>query len=73
MNARLWPDEPKAVIVVEVDPAHLPEAISGLQRFLSAHRLNAPEDQMLYGPTLHVAIKDVAEAVLKSFNDEVGD
>ena len=66
MNARLWPDT-KAVIVIELDPDHLPEAIGDLQRFLSAHRLNAPEDQMLYGPTLHIAIEDVAEAVLKHF------
>jgi len=68
MNARLWPDT-KAVIVIELDPEHLPEAIGDLQRFLSAHRLNAPEDQMLYGPTLHLAIEDVAEAVLKHFED----
>jgi len=112
MNARLWPDT-KAVIVIELDPDHLPEAIGDLQRFLSAHRLNesrrddindpcticshartrhdgrdescadctaevhhrqhrfaapaTPEEQMLYGPTLHVAIEDVAEAVLKHF------
>ena len=67
MNARLWPDT-KAVIVIELDPEHLPEAIGDLQGFLSAHRLNAPEDQMLYGPTLHLAIEDVAEAVLKHFD-----
>ena len=108
-------DEPeyKAVIVIEVDSDHLPEAIGDLQRFLSAHRLNEsrrddsndpcticshartrhdgrdescadctaevhhrqhrfaapamPEEQMLYGPTLHVAIEDVAEAVLQHF------
>ena len=66
MNARLWPDKP-AVIVIETDPEHLHEAIEALQRFLSATRLNAPEDQELYGPTMHVAIKDVAEAVLKHF------
>jgi len=113
MNARLWPDT-KAVIVIELDPDHLPEAIGDLQRFLSAHRLNesrrddindpcticshartrhdgrdescadctaevhhrqhrfaapaVPEEQELYGPTMHVAIEDVAEAVLKHFD-----
>jgi hypothetical protein len=67
MNARLWPDT-KAVIVIEIDPDHTPEAIGDLLRFLSTHRLNAPEDQMLYGPTVHVAIEDVAEAVLKHFD-----
>jgi len=67
VNAPLWPDKP-AVIVIEIDPEHVYEAIEGLQRFLSAHRLNASEDQMLYGPTLHVAIEDVAEAVLKHFD-----
>ena len=69
MNSPLWTDKP-AVIVIEVDPEHehLLDAIEGLQRFLSAHRLNASEDQMLYGPTLHVAIEDVAEAVLKHFD-----
>ena len=66
MNARLWPDT-KAVIVIETDPEHLHEAIEALQRFLSAVRLNAPEDQELYGPTMHVAIEDVAQAVLKHF------
>jgi hypothetical protein len=68
MNARLWPDKPKAVIVIEVDPEHLHEAIEALQGFLSAVRLNAPEDQELYGPTMHVAIEDVAQAVLKHFD-----
>jgi len=67
MNARLWPDKPKAVIVIETDPEHLHEAIEGLQRFLSASRLNAPEDREVYGPTMHVAIEDVAQAVLKHF------
>ena len=66
MNAR-WPDT-KAVIVIEINPDHLPEAIGDLQRFLSAHRLNAPEDQMLFGPIMHVAIEDVAQAVLKHFD-----
>ena len=70
MKHPLWPDKP-AVIVIEINPEHehLLDAIEGLQRFLSAHRLNAPEDQMLYGPTLHVAIEDSAEAVLKVFEE----
>jgi len=67
VNARLWPDNAKAVIVIETDSEHLHEAIEALQRFLSATRLNAPEDQELYGPTMHVAIEDVAQAVLKHF------
>jgi hypothetical protein len=66
MNARLWPDKP-GVVVIEIDPEHLHDAIEGLQRFLSASRLNMPEDQEVYGPTMHVAIEDVAQAVLKHF------
>jgi len=68
MNARLWPVKSKAVIVIEVDPEYLPDAIGGIQGFLSAHRLNEPEDRACYGPTLHVAIEDVAQAVLKHFD-----
>jgi hypothetical protein len=61
------PEYGKAVIVIEADLEHLHEAIEGLQRFLSAARLDAPEDQEVYGPTMHVAIEDVAQAVLKHF------
>jgi len=66
MNARLWPEKP-AVVVVEVDPEHLHDAIEALQRFLSASRNADLAGQEVYGPTMHVAIEDVAEAVLKHF------
>ena len=57
----------RAVIVISVDTEYLHEAIGTLQRFLSAHRINAPEDQMFFGPTMHVAIEEKAEEVLKVF------
>jgi hypothetical protein len=60
----LWPgDKTKAVMVIEIDPDHIPEAIGNFQGFLSTE---PAEQKLLYG-LLHLAIKDSAEAVLKVF------
>jgi len=56
------PEYGKAVLVLEVDPERLPDALQSIQRFL----LGA-DDGKLFGPTMHVAVEDVAEAVLKHF------
>lgn len=60
-DARLWPDKPAAVIVIEVDPDRVADAV---QEIVQLARLS---DWTLFGPILHVAIEDVAQAVLKHF------
>jgi hypothetical protein len=62
------PQYKTAVIVIEMDPARLPEAVQSVQRFLlGADHFPPLRGEKLFGPTLHVAVEDVAEAVLAHF------
>jgi hypothetical protein len=58
-------DKAMGVIVIEFDQDHLHEAIENMQRFLSAFKRYAPEP--VFSSIVHIAIEEVAEAVLKHF------
>jgi hypothetical protein len=55
----------KAVLVVEVDPARIADAVGDFQRFAFGEL----QDRTLFGPTLHVAVEEKAEAVLEVFKE----
>jgi hypothetical protein len=54
----------KAVIVIEVDPDRIADAVEGFQRFVLGSDVSEPR---LFARTLHVAIEDKAEEVLTVF------
>jgi hypothetical protein len=54
----------KAVLVLEIDPDRIDEAVSGIQRFILGSDTSEPR---VFTRTMHVAIEDKAEEVLKIF------
>lgn len=58
------PDKKKAVLVLEIDPERISDAVEGIQRFVLGSDTSEPR---LFTRTLHVAVEDKAEEVLKVF------
>lgn len=62
----------KAILVLEIDPDRIDEAVSGIQRYILGSDVpllgaDMPDRGRLFTRTMHVAIEDKAEEVLKIF------
>lgn len=60
------PEDKKAVLVLEIDPDRMDEAVGGIQRFILSSDVS---DRRIFGRTMHVAIEDKAEKVLTVFEN----
>lgn len=54
----------KAVIVIEVDPARMADAVIDFQEYVGEL-----QDRTLFGPILHVAVEEKAQEVLEVFKE----